>query len=109
MILCYDFHMDTLNSRGQFLNSIPIQKGPVVYWMNREMRIEDNWALIYAQTKSVEFNQPCIVIFSLFDHYESAKNTKDDPMFTRMKLGLKLVVQQAKDKGLPFYILHGPT
>ncbi|MEN9819598.1 MAG: Deoxyribodipyrimidine photolyase, partial [Bacillota bacterium] len=40
---------------------------------------------------------------------ESAKNTKDDPMFTRMKLGLKLVVQQAKDKGLPFYILHGPT
>ncbi len=109
MVLCYDFPMDTLNSRGQLLNTIPIQKGPVVYWMNREMRLEDNWALIYAQTKAVELNQPCIVIFSLFDHFESAKNIKDDPMFTRMKMGLKLVIQQAKEKALPFYVLHGPT
>lgn len=109
MVLCYDFPMDTLDSRGRFLNSIPIQKGPVVYWMNREMRIEDNWALIYAQTKAVEINQPCLVIFSLFDHFESAKNQEDDPMFKRMKIGLKLFIQQAKEKRLPFYILHGPT
>jgi len=77
--------------------------------MNREMRLEDNWALIYAQTQARERQQPCLVIFSIFDHFESAKNLQDDPMFHRMKMGLKLVVKQAKDKGLPFYILHGDT
>lgn len=109
MILCYDFHMNILENRARFLNHKPIQLGPVVYWMNREMRLEDNWALIYAQMKAVEIKQPLIVIFSLFDHFGSAKNNQDDPMFTQMKMGLKLCYVEAKDKGLPFYILHGPT
>lgn len=109
MVLCYDFYMDTLNSRARLLNAKPMEIGPIVYWMNREMRLEDNWALIYAQTQALERQQPCLVIFSLFDHFESAKNLDNDPMFKRMKMGLKQVVQDAKNKGLPFYILHGPT
>jgi len=101
--------MNTLESRGRLLNHKPATLGPVVYWMNREMRLEDNWALIYAQTQAKERQQPCLVIFSLFHHFESSKNLENDPMFHRMKMGLKLVVKQAKDKGLPFYILHGDT
>ncbi len=89
MVLCYDFYMDTLNSRARLLNAKPMEIGPIVYWMNREMRLEDNWALIYAQTQALERQQPCLVIFSLFDHFESAKNLDNDPMFKRMKMGLK--------------------
>ena len=101
--------MQTLSQRVRQLNEKSHQHGPIVYWMNREMRLDDNWALIYAQTFANELKQPCVVIFSLFDSFGSAKNNDDDRMFTRMKLGLKLVNQQAKTRGLPFYVLHGPT
>jgi deoxyribodipyrimidine photo-lyase len=101
--------MQTLSQRVRQLNEKSHQHGPIVYWMNREMRLDDNWALIYAKTFANEIKQPCVVIFSLFDSFGSAKNNDDDRMFHRMKLGLKLVAQQAKTRGLPFYVLHGPT
>ena len=101
--------MQSLSQRARQLNEKPHQKGPIVYWMNREMRLDDNWALIYAQTFANDTKQPCVVIFSLFDSFGSAKNVSDDRMFNRMKMGLNLVVQQAKIRGLAFYILHGPT
>jgi deoxyribodipyrimidine photo-lyase len=101
--------METLWNRGRILNQSPRKSGPVVYWMNREMRLEDNWALIYAQTLANQEQQPCIVIFSLFDHFESAKNQPEDKMFQRMKLGLKHVRDFAKQKHVPFYVLHGKT
>jgi deoxyribodipyrimidine photo-lyase len=101
--------MQTLSQRVRHLNEKAHQKGPIVYWMNREMRLDDNWALIHAQTIANDVKQPCVVIFSLFDSFGIAKNVSDDRMFNRMKMGLKLVVQQAKIRALPFYILHGPT
>jgi len=101
--------MQTLNQRARHLNEKNNEKGPIVYWMNREMRLDDNWALIYAQTFAIEMNQPCVVIFSVFDSFGSAKNNPDDRMFHQMKMGLKLIHQQAKVRGLPFYILQGPT
>jgi deoxyribodipyrimidine photo-lyase len=101
--------MQTLLQRARVLNEKSHLQGPIVYWMNRDMRLEDNWALIYAQTFANDNKQPCVVIFSLFDTFGHAKNTDDDRMFYQMKLGLKLVDQQAKLRGLPFYILHGPT
>jgi deoxyribodipyrimidine photo-lyase len=101
--------METLWNRGRILNQSPRKSGPIVYWMNREMRLEDNWALIYAQTLANQEQQPCIVIFSLFDHFESAKNQPEDKMFQRMKLGLKHVRDLAKQKHVPFYVLHGKT
>jgi deoxyribodipyrimidine photo-lyase len=101
--------MQTLSQRALQLNEKSHQHGPIVYWMNREMRLDDNWALIYAQTFANEIKQPCVVIFNLADAFDSENNIDDDRMFTRMKLGLKLVAQQAKTRGLPFYVLHGPT
>lgn len=101
--------MQTLSQRSRPLNEKNHLQGPIVYWMNREMRLDDNWALIYAQTFANQIKQPCVVIFSLFDSFGSAKNNEDDRMFSRMKLGLKLVDDQARKRKLPFYILHGPT
>lgn len=28
--------------------------GPVVYWMSRDQRVHDNWALLFAQISAVE-------------------------------------------------------
>jgi len=35
--------------------------GPIVYWMYRDQRADDNWALIYAQQLALESQQPLIV------------------------------------------------
>jgi len=34
-------------------------KGPVVYWMSRDQRAKDNWALIYAQELARRAGIPC--------------------------------------------------
>ncbi|MFZ5947878.1 MAG: deoxyribodipyrimidine photo-lyase [Stygiobacter sp.] len=38
---------------------------PVVYWMQRDQRVHDNWALIYAQEKTIELSKPLYVVFNL--------------------------------------------
>jgi deoxyribodipyrimidine photo-lyase len=101
--------MTILQTRGRKLNPHPIQPGPIVYWMNREMRLDDNWALLAAGELAENHQQPLVIIFSLFDRFGSAKNQPDDRMFHRMKQGLKLVRDQAQRSNLNFYVLHGET
>ena len=36
--------MQTLPQRARQLNEKSHLQGPIVYWMNRDMRLEDNWA-----------------------------------------------------------------
>ena len=35
--------------------------GPVVYWMSRDQRIHDNWALLFAQKLAIEQKMPLTV------------------------------------------------
>ena len=37
----------------------------IIYWMSRDIRIDDNWSLLYAQQQSKKNNQSFIVVFSL--------------------------------------------
>ncbi len=46
--------------------------GPVVYWMSRDQRAEDNWALIYAQQTAIERKQPLWVVFCLAPEFLTA-------------------------------------
>ena len=46
--------------------------GPVVYWMSRDQRVHDNWALLYAQQEAQKRNVPFAVIFSLVPKYLEA-------------------------------------
>ncbi|VDL14025.1 unnamed protein product [Hymenolepis diminuta] len=40
-------------------------KGPVVYWMNRDQRVQDNWALLFAQRIAMKFSVPLDICFNL--------------------------------------------
>lgn len=57
--------------RVRQINDIEIQDSekPVVYWMNRDMRIADNWALLYAQDHAQESRSPIIVVYNLVVNY----------------------------------------
>jgi len=43
--------------------------GPVVYWMSRDQRVNDNWALLYAQSLAIEYQVPLIVVFCLVPEF----------------------------------------
>lgn len=39
--------------------------GAVIYWMSRDQRVDDNWALLYAQKLALELRVPLTVVFCL--------------------------------------------
>lgn len=39
--------------------------GPVVYWMSRDQRMADNWALLYALERAAAKRAPAAVVFNL--------------------------------------------
>jgi len=52
--------------RVRTLNDRPRKtSGPVVYWIQRDMRVSDNWALLYAADTARELHVLLIVCFTL--------------------------------------------
>ena len=46
--------------------------GPVVYWMSRDQRIDDNWAVLYAQNSAIERHTPLEIVFCVVPRFERA-------------------------------------
>ena len=77
--------------------------GPVVYWMSRDQRVSDNWALLFAQQKAVEMKQPLLVCFCLSYSFLRAPLRPYDFMLQ----GLRKVNKQLHKKGIPFFLITG--
>ncbi len=56
-------------ARVRRLNQKPIRPGPILYWMSRDMRSRDNWALLYAQELAQERKEPLLVVYNLVPSY----------------------------------------
>jgi|APDOM4702015248_1054824.scaffolds.fasta_scaffold633950_1 deoxyribodipyrimidine photolyase len=39
-----------MTHRAIELNDLSQMEGTVIYWMSRDQRVDDNWALLYAQS-----------------------------------------------------------
>ncbi len=79
------------------------EKGPVVYWMSRDQRLEDNWALIHAKEIAEEKGLPLVVCFSLVPSFLGA--TKRQYYF--MLKGLKKLRKDMENKGIDFVMMLG--
>ena len=44
--------------RIKILRQAKLSKNPVIYWMSRDQRADDNWALLYAQNLALELEVP---------------------------------------------------
>ena len=91
--------------RVRSLNTKLAGSGPVLYWMSRDQRVEDNWALLYAQKKALERKVPLMVIFNLFTIPARANLRQYDFMFK----GLFEVENLLSTFGIPFFVLQGAT
>lgn len=89
--------------RMHVLNGVGPGPGPVVYWMSRDQRLRDNWALIHAQTLALERKAPLAVVFCLVDGFLGATARQ----YRFMLEGLKELEMPLKEKGIPFFLLRG--
>ncbi len=91
--------------RTRSLNNRVASSGPVVYWMSRDQRVQENWALLYAQEKALERKVPLIVIFNLFVIPGRANVRQYNFMFN----GLAEVEVELKRLGITFFVLQGKS
>ncbi|MCX7770172.1 MAG: deoxyribodipyrimidine photo-lyase [Proteobacteria bacterium] len=80
-----------------------IFQGPVIYWMSRDQRLSDNWALIYAQQIALETKSELVVLFYLVRKFLDATIRQYDFMIR----GLQKVEFKLKEKNIPFHIILG--
>lgn len=73
--------------------------GPVVYWMSRDQRVEDNWALIYGLEYADRKKVPFGVIFCLVNDFLGATRRQYDFMLK----GLQQVHEELLRYKIPFF------
>ncbi|HZK13639.1 MAG TPA: deoxyribodipyrimidine photo-lyase, partial [Desulfobaccales bacterium] len=90
-------------ARVRPLNQARPGQGPVVYWMSRDQRVRDNWALLYAQELALSLKQPLGVVFCLAPAFLGATLRQ----YGFMLKGLQEVAGDLADLNLPFFLLRG--
>jgi deoxyribodipyrimidine photo-lyase len=90
-------------ARVRLLNQARPGPGPVVYWMSRDQRVRDNWALLYAQELALSLQQPLGVVFCLAPAFLGASLRQ----YGFMLKGLQEVAADLADLNLPFFLLPG--
>ena len=76
--------------------------GSVVYWMSRDQRVEDNWALLFANELS-QAPRELAVVFNLQPRFLEATERQ----YSFMLQGLEETEATLRSKGIPFYLLQG--
>jgi len=78
-------------------------KGPVVYWMSRDQRSRDNWALVHAQKSAIDRKVPVVVVFALAPGFLGATMRHYDFMIS----GLAQVESTLAELDIPMILLKG--
>jgi deoxyribodipyrimidine photo-lyase len=77
--------------------------GPIVYWMSRDQRVHDNWALLFAQKLAIENKNPLVVVFNLVPDFLEATIRQ----YGFMLKGLQEVESELSKYKIPFFLLIG--
>ena len=77
--------------------------GPIVYWMSRDQRVHDNWALLFTQQLALEKKKPLVVMFNLVPDFLEATIRQ----YGFMLKGLQEVEKELSKYNLQFFLLSG--
>ncbi|MFA7245180.1 MAG: deoxyribodipyrimidine photo-lyase [Candidatus Magasanikbacteria bacterium] len=92
-----------LPNRSRQLNNFEYKKGAIVYWMSRDMRVHDNWALLYALKAGQKNEAPVAVVFNLVPTFLGATLRQYDFMLK----GLQTLETELKKYNIPFFLTWG--
>lgn len=79
-------------------------RGCVCYWMRRDMRVRDNWALLFSQHIATQNNIPIKVFYGLPD---MGFNNYTRRHYDFLLKGLKLVEDELHQQGVEFCLAMG--
>ncbi|NWF89792.1 MAG: deoxyribodipyrimidine photo-lyase [Ignavibacteriaceae bacterium] len=79
--------------------------GPVIYWMSRDQRVHDNWALLFAQQLALEKKLPLAVVFNLVPDFLEATIRQ----YGFMLKGLKELTLELEHYNIPFFLITGKS
>jgi deoxyribodipyrimidine photo-lyase len=94
---------DILLKRVKLLKKGEFPHGATVYWMSRDQRVQDNWALIFASVLAQENRSPLAVVFCLSPNFPDATFRH----YAFMVKGLQQVSRRLQERNIPFYLLMG--
>ena len=89
--------------RIRLLRDGPEHEGPVLYWMSRDQRLQDNWALLFAQELALERKKPLAVLFCLVPQFLNATMRQYDFMLQ----GLHELEKGLMNANIPFILKTG--
>jgi len=89
--------------RARALTKEEQKKGPVIYWMSREQRVNDNWALLYARELAQKYDSNLAVAFCLVPQFLGATGRQ----YRFLLQGLKEVEKNLQALNIPFFLLQG--
>ena len=92
-----------IQKRIKILSDGNSHNGSVIYWMSRDQRVSDNWALLYSQHLAIEKKLPLIVLFSLAPSFLNASKFH----YKFLIEGLKEVETHLQKKNIQFILLFG--
>mgnify|MGYP000642787670 CR=1 FL=1 len=84
-------------------NQSEFSSGAIVYWMSRDQRIDDNWALIFAQELAFRHKEDLIIVFTLVDNFLNASVRH----FSFMLKSLENEAKKSFSLNIPFVLLNG--
>lgn len=96
-------HSDRIKVIKKVEKKLKNVSGPVIYWMSRDQRVVDNFALLHAQNVALSNGSSLVVVFNLMLKFPSATYR----MYHFMLNGLKMIEKKLKEKNIPFFLLHG--
>jgi len=79
------------------------KKTTTLYWMNREQRIQDNWALLFAQDIAIKNRSALIVVFNIAPDVINSTTRQ----FGFILKGLRQIENELQKFNIPFYVLVG--
>lgn len=91
------------DTRITLLSARPYGGGAVAFWMNRDQRIENNWALYYAAELAREKTCSLVIVFCLVPDFPGANLRHYDFMLR----GLEHAARKAAGLNIPFVMLTG--
>ena len=97
--------MNSSVDRMRHLRAGIFQGKSVLYWMVRDKRVNDNWALIEAQKIALDNNVPLEVCFNINNGYSEANLRQYKFLFE----GLREVQKTLDELQINFYLLIGST
>jgi deoxyribodipyrimidine photo-lyase len=90
-------------NRARLLKAGTRTSGPVIYWMSRDQRVRDNWALLCSQEIALQQHAPVAVIFCVVPRFLDASVRQ----YGFMLKGLREVEKDMAEKNIPFLLLYG--